>query len=66
MIKLTDYEKQIMREASYEIYKAIKLLNNLDCNLGLIETPHSSIISSCANILNTVAEDMHAKSGDQQ
>lgn len=66
MIKLTDYEKQIMREASYEVYKAIKLLNNLDCNLGLIATPHSSLISSCADILNTIAEDMRANSGDQQ
>ncbi len=61
----TEHEKQVMKEASNDLRKAIKIIDELDGNLGYVLIPHNSIIRNCNSILSEIAEDLLQKSREE-
>jgi len=59
---MTDYELTLMNEAANDLYRAIKTISAIDHNLGYISSVHYPVIQSCKDILQSVAEDLYAKS----
>ncbi len=63
---MTDYEKTIMRDASIDLYKALRIISDIDINLGLLDTYHHQVIQGCASALHAVAEDLYAESREEE
>jgi hypothetical protein len=60
---MTEYEQEIARCIINDIYKAVKILNDLNSEFGLIinTSSHHAIIESCRLILMNVAEELFQK-----
>ena len=60
---MTQYEQEIVRDIINDLYKATKILNDVNGNFGLvIETSsHHTIIDSCRQILLSVSEELIQK-----
>lgn len=60
---MTDYEKEIARSIINDIYRSVKILNDLNSEFGLIinTSSHHAIIESCRLILMNVAEELFQK-----
>nr|QMP83141.1 MAG: hypothetical protein [Caudoviricetes sp.] len=64
---MTDYEKKIMRGASIDLYKALRIISELDINLGMLnDIHHNQVIQGCASALNAIADDLYAKSREEE
>lgn len=62
---MTDYEMIVMRDASNDLCRALKIISEIDINLGLIDMPHTQVIQGCASALSAIAEDLYSKSQEK-
>ena len=63
---MTDYEKQVLRYAALDVYKAIKILGQIDHSLGYIDSPYSSVIEGCRTVLFAISDDMYKHSAEER
>lgn len=59
---MSEYELGLMQDTANDLYKALKILTDIDHNMGCITSVHYSVILGCKDILSAVAEDLYEKS----
>lgn len=68
MVELTEYEKSICEGAANDVNKAIRILNDINHNLGLVEGGRLEwqAIDSVKSLLLATSESLYQKSLDQK
>ena len=62
---MTDYELGVMQDTANDLYKAVKILTDVDHNMGYILSVHYPVILGCKDILSAIAEDLYSRSKEQ-
>ena len=62
---MTNYEKELAAQASIDITKAIKILNNIDHNFYYTEEVEVSMIRSIVEMLQSIRDSLYTKSREE-
>ena len=62
---MTNYEKELAAQASIDITKAIKILNNIDHNFYYTEEVEVSMLHSIVEMLQSIRDSLYTKSREE-
>ena len=62
---MNNYEKELAAQASTDITKAIKILNNIDHNFYYVSEVEVDLLPNVINMLQSIRDSLYTKSREE-